>query len=102
MHWVGFVLHVTVDHVKEDGGVEGVVEDGVGRETAWVIWLLDAIFSDGRQRCAVAVVDVVGGYGFSGQLICVEGLGVPSVILIEVCESIVEEDGGRHVRWNRE
>jgi hypothetical protein len=45
-------------------------------------------------------MDILGGDGRPGKLISVEGLGVASVILVEVRKAVVEEDWRRHVCWD--
>lgn len=47
-------------------------------------------------------MDVAGGHGCPGKLGRVERLGVASVVLVEVCQAVIEEDWRRHVRWDRE
>ena len=102
LHHISAVVRVTAFNVQEDRGIECIIEDGVWRETARVVGFLDTIFSHSCQRRAVTVVDVASGDGCSRELGGVEGLRVSPVVLVEVCEAVVEEDWGCHVCWNRE
>ena len=47
-------------------------------------------------------MDCAGVDSFSGQLVGVEGLGVSSMVLVEICEAVVEEDRWVHVIRNGE
>jgi len=68
---------------------EGVVEHRVGNETTGIVWL--AI--DRVQGPAVARINVAHGASGSFQLLNVHALNVTSVVLVEVGQAVVEQNG---------
>ena len=104
LHHVGNVVCICAFHVQEHRRVEGIVENGIWRKAARVIWplLFGIRVGDGCQGRAVAAVNVAGGHCCPGQLRGIEGFGIPPVVLVEVRKMVVEEDWGCHVRGDRE
>lgn len=85
-----------VARVQQAWRAEGVVEERVCDQTARIVCL--TVFTK-TQGVTVAVGDGVVINKVSFELILVERLDIATVVLVEVCELIVEEDGrGQVVR----
>jgi hypothetical protein len=78
---------VTASRVSGNRAEDGVIEDGVGDQTAGIV-----SFAVGRQLQWVAgtAIDRAVAFGVTLELGCVKRLDVPSMILIEVREAVVE------------
>jgi len=89
-HLIGRVVVAGALRIEEDGTEEGVIEEGIGNEATGVICLV----RDGvdAQRIAVAGPDAVVAPEVTAELGLVERLDVSSVVLIEVCEAVVQKD----------
>lgn len=94
-HVVGLISSIGSGRVQQNRREESVVEDGVGNETAWVVSL--AGFAIDCQWRTVAVADAAVVAHSTHQLGLIERLDVSSVVLVEVCETVVKEDMGSNV-----
>lgn len=83
--------------VQELGAGKGVVEHGVCDKSTRVVGLLDAIDGVAIERGTLGAVDVVVRPGGSRELSLVERIGIATVVLVEVCELVVEQDRRVHV-----
>jgi len=102
----GVVLHgvypaglAAAGDVQEDGRVESIIEHGICDQAAWIVRPATGIET---QRVAEGSRDGVVVDSDTTQLVLLERLHVASMVLIEVCEAVVEEDGRLHWRWNIE
>lgn len=83
------------------GGLEDcVVENTVGYESTWI---------DGLPVGATCLEGITSAIGYcavraklSFQLVLIQTLYISPVVLIEVCESVVEEDGRLDLAWDIE
>jgi hypothetical protein len=85
---VAIVLSLSVENCQI---VVRVVEHGIGNEAAGIVWLAAR---PELQRIAVSSIDGSAAYSLSLQLVKVERFDVPTVILIEIRQAIVEIDWG--------
>lgn len=97
------VGHVVVDGVgiaalvQQARGDEAVVEHGVCDQTARVVGL--ASVSVDAKGVAVASIDGIVVAEVALELVGIERLDIAAMVLVEVCELVVEEDGrGQVVR----
>lgn len=93
------VLAALAGPVQRERRENRVVEHRVGDQAAGVVGF--AVFAE-LQRVAIAAVDVLGGPLLAVQLRGVEGLYVAAVVLVEVRELVVEQDGRVQNIWNVE
>lgn len=82
--------------VQQLGAGVGVVEHGVGNESARIVRLLDAVDSLTFQRGAFRAVDIAPGPVVSLELVDVERIGVSTMVLVKVGELVVEQNRGSH------
>lgn len=90
---------IIVTAVQQAWGNEAVVEKRVCDQTARIVGLARIVES---KRVAVAVADGVIINKVALELVGAERLDVATVVLIEVCELVVEEHGGGQVVRNPE
>lgn len=76
--------------IEQLRGVEGVVEHGIGNQSARVVGLVRVGVE--LQRVAVAAIDGRVVAKVAHKLVGVERLDITAVVLVEVCELVVEED----------
>lgn len=83
-----------VPGIEQHGVVERVVEDGVGDQATGIVCFAVRVEAERVARAAAngVIVD-----GCSLQLIHIQRLDVATVVLVELCEAVVEEDGGGHL-----
>lgn len=95
---VAVVLHrvflgcVGSGSIKPHGAAVGVVEKGVGDETARVVRLLGVVAA--LERCALGIFQVAVGHRLAFELIGIKRVDISSVVLVKVLEVIVKQD-----RW---
>lgn len=82
-----------------DRGIQCIVKDGVGNQTAGVVRFAVVVQP---QRIARTPLDGAIAQGIALELVCVQRLDVSPVILVEVGESVIEVDGGADVVGDRE
>lgn len=99
-HEVGSVGVVGARGVECDGAEESVVEERVGNETTWVDSL--AGFRVDLEWITIAAGDGGVAAEIAHQLVLIVRLDVSSMVLVEVGELIVEEDGRANVVGNVE
>lgn len=75
--------------------VEGVVEDGIGNQPTGIEGLASALLRLKRLACRAA--DLRGCDVFTGELLIKEAVDIATMVLVEVRELVVEEDGRAHV-----
>lgn len=80
--------------------IEGVVEDGIGNQPTGIEGLASAFLRLKRLTCGAA--NLRGCDVLTGELLVEEGVDIATVVLVEVCELIVEEYGRAHVFRYRE
>lgn len=94
-HLVGRVGIVGAGDVESDGAEEGIVEERISYQAAWIIGL--AGVGIGTKRVAVAFGDGVVDHKVARQLALVVGFDISAMILVEVGEAIVEQNWGTEV-----
>lgn len=94
-HDVRHVVGIGACTVESDGAVEGVVELRVGNEAARIVCLARGWIQ--LEWIAVAVANGIVALELAIQLVLIEALDISPVVLVKVCESIVEENGGGEV-----
>lgn len=100
------VLHVVypriiatgLGRVRQHRAGEGIVEHGVGDQTAGIIRLAALAI----QRSAVRVMNVVVRSLVALELVGVEGEDISAMVLVEVGQVVVEENRRAHLLWNGE
>lgn len=95
-HVVKLVL--AVRSRKSSGLGEGIVEHGVGDETAGVVGLvkLALAFVLYVKRVTLRPLDLIETPVMALELVRVKRLDVAAMVLVEVRQVLVEEDGGAH------
>lgn len=100
-HFVRFIRRAgPPSDVKEDGGGEAVVEHGVRDEAAGVVRLA-VLVCDQRGAC-VGGVELRLGAVAARELALVKRFDVATVVLVEVCETVIEQDWRVQLRRKRE
>lgn len=96
LHLVGpsFVARA-VAGIDQDWAGKGVIEHGIGDQTAGVVRQPDTIIS--LKRRTVRTVYIVIRSSMSFELIGIERRNVASMILVEIGEPVVEVSGRRHL-----
>lgn len=90
-HFVGLIhLDFARDVEKHKGGV-GIIEQGVGDQSAGVVSPPFVIDLKGLAR---GVLNLLDGDVVAGQLAVVERLDVSAMVLVEVLEAVIEQYGG--------
>jgi hypothetical protein len=69
--------------------LKGVVKHGIRDEAARVVWPVPVV---NLERVAFASLDLRGCLRIALQLFNVQGLYIAAMVLVEVCEAVVEED----------
>lgn len=88
-HVVGYVPSIGSRGVEQDRAEKGVVEYGVCDKTARIVGLASVTID--RQRRAVAATDATVVAKSARQLVLIVRLDISSVVLVKVCEAVVQE-----------
>ena len=77
-------------------GLKHTIENGVGNKTTRI----DCFVANGSQRLAISLVQSALTDKLALELIRVQALDVSSMVLVEVCELVVEKDGRVEFYWD--
>ena len=101
-HLIRSIVRVLSGDIEQGRTGEGIVEDRIGDQSAGIIWETGPVQSQGVTAPGP---DRRLGHEFPLELVLIERLHVPSMVLIEVGETIVQEHrrahGGGDVEFER-
>jgi hypothetical protein len=92
------IISAGLGRVREHGAGEGIVEHGVGDQSAGIIRLAALTI----QGSAVRVLNVAVRSLVALELVGIEGEDISAMVLVEVGEVVVEENRRAHLLWNGE